>query len=182
MIDPGFHGKTRGSTVNWAAVAGVLAMTTSAAADEPTVLSDLELDAITAAGVLIDVGSIAAALGDYAHTQTDANTFASGGEHFDVGVGITMGQAFACCGEQADVEVGSAVLGSGDIVHRTTRAVEFDGPRWKHGFSAGFVVAISFEEHFVPARDGRVAMLEELRAALAGFRFELPDAVMVGAQ
>lgn len=169
--------------VNWAAAAVLLGFTTSAgAADEPTVLSDLELDAITAAGVLIDVSSIAAALGDFAHTQTDANTFAFGGEHFDVGVGITTGQALACCGDDADVEVGSAVLGVGDIVHGATHTVKHDTRVLAYGLSVGFIVAIAFEEPFVALRAERQTMLEELRAALADFHFELPDPVMVGAQ
>lgn len=168
---------------NWVAAAVLLGFTTSAgAADEPTVLSDLELDAITAAGVLIDVSSIAAALGDFAHTQTDANTFVFGGEHFDVGVGITTGQALACCGDDADVEVGSAVLGIGDIVHGVTHAVEHDGRPLAYGLSLGFVIALSFDRHFALDREEHLAMLQELRAALADFHFELPDAAMVGAQ
>jgi hypothetical protein len=168
---------------NWVAAAVLLGFTTSAgAADEPTVLSDVELDAITAAGVLIDVSSIAAALGDFAHTQTDANTFVFGGEHFDVGVGITTGQALACCGDDADVEVGSAVLGIGDIVHGVTHAVEHDGRPLAYGLSLGFVIALSFDRHFALDREEHLAMLQELRAALADFHFELPDAAMVGAQ
>jgi hypothetical protein len=149
---------------------------------EPKVLADWELDSITAAGVLVDVSSIAAALGDFAFTQTDANTLAFVGEHLDVGVGVTMGEALACCGEQAAVEVGSAVLGVGDIVHGAAQRIEHDGRPWAYGLSVGFVIALSFEDHLVAIRDQRVAMLDELRAVLADFQFELPDAVAVGAQ
>jgi hypothetical protein len=149
---------------------------------EPQVLADWELDSITAAGVLVDVSSIAAALGDFAKAKTDADTFAFGGKHLDLGVGITMGQAIACCGKDADVEVGSVVLGIGDIVHGVTHAVEHDGGPLAYGLSVGFVIAMSFKKHPATVRDEHVAMLKELRAALADFHFELPDPVMVGVQ
>jgi hypothetical protein len=168
--------------VNWAAAAVVLGMTTSAVADEPMVLSDYELDSITAAGVLLDVNSVAAALGDFANTRTDANTLVFNGEDLDLGVGITIGQALACCGEDANVGIGSEVLGIGDIVHGTTHHVRHEGRRLAYGLAVGLVVAGSFESDSAMARDAHVAMLKELRAALADFHFELPDAVMVGAQ
>ena len=166
--------------MNWAAAALALGVTTSVAvAGEPRVLSDRELATITAAGVLVDVSSIAAALGDLGIAGTDANTFVFGGEHWDVGIGTTIGQALACCGEQADVEVGSAALGIGDYVRGTTRLVGRDGDergRWAHGISLGFVLALSFGKHFAVDPDERLAMLEEMRTALADFRIELPDA------
>jgi hypothetical protein len=171
-----------GQPVNWAAAAVVLGMTTSAVADERMVLSDLALDAITASGVLVDVASVAAAVSDFGHTRTDADTLVISKEYLDLGVGITIGQALACCGEDADVEVGSAVLGIGDIVHGTTHRVKHDGRRLAYGLSVGFVVARSFENHFATVRVAHLAMLNELRAALADFHFELPDTVMVGAQ
>jgi hypothetical protein len=167
--------------VNWAAAAAVLGMTTSAVADERTILSDLELDAITASGVLVDVDSIAAALGDLAHTRADADTLVIN-EDFDLGVGFTIGQALACCGEDADVEVGSTVLGVGDIVHGTTHHVEHEGRRLAYGFSVGLVLAMSFENAPATVRVAHLAMLNALRSALADFHFELPDTVMAGAQ
>jgi hypothetical protein len=169
--------------MNWAAAAVVLGMTTSAVADEPTVLSDFELDAITAAGVLVDVDSFAAALGTFGDARTDANTFAFDGEDFDVGIGITTGQALACCAEGTDVEVGSTVMGVGDIVHGVTHRVKNDSRGFARGFSRGFVLALSFEEHFAKVRDQHVKVrdehlvrFEELRTALTAFDIELPDA------
>jgi hypothetical protein len=168
--------------MNWAAAAVALGMTTSAVADERTILSDLELDAITASGVLVDVGSIAAALGDLAHTRTDADTLVINKEGFDLGVGFTIGQALACCGEHPDVEVGSTVLGVGDIVHGTMHQVTHEGRRLAYGLSVGFVLALSFKNSPATVREEHLAMLNELRAALADFHFELPDAMMAGAQ
>ena len=165
--------------INWAAAAVVLGMTTSPAAAEPMVLSDFESDAITASGVLVDVSSMAVALGDVAAVGTDANTNVFVGEHLAVAVGTTIGQALACCGADADVAVGSAVVGIGDIVHGTTHSVEHDGRLLAYGFSIGFVVALSFGEYFVTLRDEHVAVLEQLRAELANFRVELPDSASV---
>ena len=149
--------------MNWPVAAVVLGMTTSAGvAEELTVLSDLELGAVTAAGVLVDVSSTAVARGDLTRILTDADTFAVIGEKFDVGVGVTLGHAFACCGEDADVEVGSAVLGVGDIVRRGTRALKHDDGSSAQGLSAGYVVAVSFNEPLL--------MPGELRPALANAR------------
>jgi hypothetical protein len=145
-------------TVKAAAAAMMLLMMPSGGVAEPTVLSDSELDAITAAGVLVDVRSVVAAFGDATRTLTDAKTFAIAGEGFDLGVGRTVGQALACCGEEADVEVGSAVFGVGNIVRRSTRAVKNGNRFLVHGLSAGFVVAVSF--------DGRLAALRDVRPAL----------------
>jgi hypothetical protein len=185
--------------VNWAAAGVTLGLATSACAApepaavvmsatrsaggaaQPMVLADLQLDAVTAAGVLVDVSSIAVALGDSGHALTDANTFVFGGEHLDLGVGTTTGQAFACCGEDADVEVGSAVLGIGDIVHGVAHGIEHNRGLLAYGFSWGLVVAVSFEK--------RLAMIEELRLALADLYFAHTDALssdagshMVGAE
>jgi hypothetical protein len=142
---------------------------------EPQVLADWELDSITAAGVLVEVGSVAAALGDSGISRTDGRTFVFGGEHLDLGVGITVGEALACCGEDADVAVGSTVLGDGDIVRGATRTLKRDGPVFARGLSVGYLLAISYGRHFA-ARDQQLEVLDELRAALAAFRIDLPDA------
>jgi hypothetical protein len=162
--------------VNWAVAAAVLGLTASACAApepatevarhmksargsaEPMVLADLQLDSVTAAGVLVDVSSIATAVGDFGDARTDANTFVVGGGHLDMGVGTTTGQAHACCGENADVEVGSTAVGIGDIAHGVAHGIEHHGRGLVYGFSFGFVVAISLEKH--------QAMREKSRAAL----------------
>jgi hypothetical protein len=180
--------------VNWAAAAVVLGLATSACAGpepaavvvsgtrsaggaaEPTVLADLQLDSVTAAGALVDVTSVAAALGDAARTYTDADTFAFNGEAFDLAVGLTMGRALACCGEDADVEVGSAVLGIGDYIRASTRRVEHDGRRLAYGLSVGFVLAASFKKPWGMDWEERLAIFGETRAALAELQSVLPAA------
>jgi hypothetical protein len=168
-----------GAVVKKGAVAIILGlMAPNDVAAEPQVLADWELDSITAAGVLVDVNSIAAALGDFGRANTGAKTFVFDGRTLDLGIGVTIGQSLACCGKDADVEVDSTVLGSGDYVRGTMLSVEHDGTdrrRWAHGTSLGFILAISFEGHSAVTRDAHLAMLEDLRAALDGFRIELPD-------
>jgi hypothetical protein len=145
----------------------VLAMTTSASlADEPTVLSDLELDAVTAAGVFVDVNSFVAGIGNRTRTLTDADTFAVTGERYDLGVGLTLGHAYACCGEDADVEVGSTASGVGDIVRRGTRTFKADDGVSAEGLSAGYVIALSFKEPLLRSREVRPA-LDDLRGDTA---------------
>jgi hypothetical protein len=136
---------------------------------EPTVLADLQLDSVTAAGVLVDVGSIATTLGDFGDARTGANTFVVSGEYLDLGVGTTMGQALACCGEDADVEVGSTALSIGDIAHGVAHGIEHHGRGLAYGFSFGFVLAVSFEKHQL--------MREKLHATLADLRFGHSEAV-----
>jgi hypothetical protein len=133
--------------VNWAAAAVVLVLTTSAGvAQEATVLTDRDLDAVTAAGVAVDVNSLAAAFGDRTRTLTDADTFTVAGKSFDLGVGLTLAHAYGCCGEEADVEVGSSALGAGEIVRHGTRALKYDDGYSAQGLAAGYVIVLTFNE------------------------------------
>jgi hypothetical protein len=154
--------------VKTAAAALMLLMMPAGVVAEPKVLSSSALDAITAAGILVNVSSVASAAGNLSRTRTDANTSAFAGKQLDLGVGLTKGRAFACCGKNAEAEVSSAVLGVGDIVHGVTHAVEHDGRPLAYGFSVGFVIAVSFEKH--------LATVEKLSTARADFRPEFSDA------
>lgn len=154
--------------MNTAAAAVLLSLITPVGvAADPRVLSDVELDGVTAAGVLVDVNSVAAAFGDRTHTLTDADTFAISRKQFDLGVGLTFGHAFACCGDDANVEVGSAALGEGDLVHGVTYGVKRDGGHLAVGFSVGFVVAASFTKPWGMDHEKRLATLKEWNAATA---------------
>ena len=147
--------------MNWAAVAVVLVMTTSASlAEEPTVLSDQELDTVTAAGAFVDVASFAHGFGDRVFPFTDSDTFAITGKSYDLAVGLTLGQAYACCGEAADVDVGSTVTGVGDIVRRGTRYFKADDGISAEGLSAGYVVALSLKD---PLLRSALVMPKDLR-------------------
>jgi hypothetical protein len=144
-------------TVNTAAAAVLLVLITPIGlAAEPRLLGDVELDGVTAAGVFVDVASVATVFGDSTRTLTDARTVAVPGKWFDLGVGLTLGHGFACCGEDAEVAVGSTVRGVGDIVHHGTRAFKRDDGSSTQGLSTGYVVAVSFNEP-LPSRNLRPA-------------------------
>jgi hypothetical protein len=160
----------------WAASGTEMASTT-----KPTVLADLELDSITAAGVAVDVGSVAVARGDLTLAATSADTVALSREAYDLGLGFTRGLALACCGEGADVEVASMAVGSGDIVRSTTHSAEQDGGdgrRWAHGNSVGFVLALSFKKNWGGAGDQREAIVGELNATYADLDTQLHTAAL----
>jgi hypothetical protein len=106
------------------------------------------LEAVSAAGVLVDVASSAGATGDVTNTHTGSDTVVSRNGLFDIGVGITVAHALACCRELgATVDVVSTVYGEGDRVFATAAAGQNDpNESWVLGFSVGIVVAISFAD------------------------------------
>ena len=143
---------------------------------EPTVLAELELDSITAAGVAVDVGSFAVARGDLTLAFTDADTIALSREAYDLGLGFTRGFALACCGKEAAVEVGSVAVGSGDIVRGTTHSPDQDGgdgSRWALGHTLGFVLALSFKKNWGGTSGQRDAIVGELNATYADLDTQL---------
>ena len=97
------------------------------------------MDTVTAAGLVVDVDSIAAALGEFTIARTVADTYVNVAKRF--GIGLTIGEAFACCGEGSQVQVGSAVMGGGDPVSGTTHSAEHDGIFLAYGFSIGLLLA-----------------------------------------
>lgn len=147
-----------------------------AATTEPMVLADLELASITAAGVVVDVGSFAVARGDLTLASTDADTIALSREAYDLGLGFTRGFALACCGKKAGVEVASVAVGSGDIVRGTTHSSGQngdDGGRWVVGHSLGFVLALSFKKNWGGTSGQREAIVGELNATYADLDTQL---------
>jgi hypothetical protein len=179
-------------------------MTPTVVTAEPQVLADSELDAVTAAGVLVAVGSVANAGGDHIAAGTGAHSSVRGGPRLQVGVGFSDGYAAACCGEESDVALGSAAVGAGDFVYSTTYIVEFRGATYAvgggfnhfaYGHTAAFLLAISFEDGFEvvqqaieePPRDlpGIANALRELIGAAGdGFAtgYELGGAISAGMQ
>jgi hypothetical protein len=143
---------------------------------EPMVLAEVELDSITAAGVVVDVGSFAVAHGDLTFASTDADTIALSREAYDFGLGFTRGFALACCGKKAGLEVGSVAAGSGDIVRGTTHSSgpdDGDGGRWALGHSLGFVLALSFKKNWGGTSGQREAIVGELNATYADLDTQL---------
>jgi hypothetical protein len=130
------------------------------------------MEAVTAAGVMVDVRAYAHALGRIAFTRTDARALASNPmEGVEIGAGFAEGQAFACCGEGSSVIIGSSATGSGDAVYGKSVSHVFHGAaltdgalkRFTFGYSAAFqVTALS------DAPLGRHALGEFGRELLGG--------------
>jgi hypothetical protein len=177
-------------------------MTPTGVTAEPQVLTDSALDAVTAAGVLVDVSSVANAIGDHTIADTSAYTSVRTKGLFEIGVGFSDGAAAACCGEESDVVLDSTAVGAGDLVYGKTYTVEFRGATYTvdgglgyfaYGYTAAFLLAISLEDGFemvqqkvqVPRDDIRGvtdAVREFLGASRDGFAtgYELGDAISAG--
>jgi hypothetical protein len=146
----------KGASVIAAALTLLLGMLLpAAAAAKPTVLTESEMDEVTASGIGIEARAFAQASGDHvlAHTRSDALVSTINAR--EIGIGFAEGLAFACCSRQSDVAVGSSVSTTGEIVLRKTYVVEFRGAiverendvrHFAYGYAAGFLVARSAED------------------------------------
>jgi hypothetical protein len=132
-------------------------MTPTVVTAEPQVLADSELDVVTASGVLVNVGSVANAIGDHIVADTSSYTSARTEGLIEVGVGVSDGYALACCGGESDVVLDSTAVGAGDLVYGKTYTAEFRGAAYSvdggfgyfaYGYTAAFLLAISFEDGF----------------------------------
>jgi hypothetical protein len=172
-------------------------MTPAGVAADPQVLTDSELDAVTASGVLVNVSSVASAFGDHIVADTNAYTSVRGGPFIEVGVGFSDGYAAACCGEESDVVLDSAAIGAGDLVYGKTYTVEFRGATYAvgggfnhfaYGYTAAFLLAISLEDGFEMVqqmvqepRDDIRGVTDAVREFLGASRAGLATGVELGA-
>jgi hypothetical protein len=121
---------------------------------EPRLLADVEMDAVTAAGVMVEVGAYARALGAIARTRTDARALTSKlMEGVEIGAGFAEGQAFACCGEGSSVAVGSGAAGSGDAVYGKSVSHVFHGAALAEGALKRFTFGYSAALHVTASSD-----------------------------
>jgi hypothetical protein len=120
---------------------------------EPRLLADVEMDAVTAAGVMVDVRAYAHALGAIARTRTDARALTSIIEEgIEISAGFAEGQAYTCCGNGSSVVVGSSAAGGGDVVYGGSFSHVFHGAaltaegvleRFAFGYSAALLLTAS---------------------------------------
>jgi hypothetical protein len=111
------------------------------ASAEPRLLANVEMDTVTAAGVVVDVRAYAHALGAIAHTRTDARALTSlieGG--IEIGAGFAEAQAYACCHIGSLLVAGSSAAGSGDVAY---------GGSFTHVFHGAALTANGAVERFV---------------------------------
>ncbi|MGH6636299.1 MAG: hypothetical protein ACRED0_09280 [Gammaproteobacteria bacterium] len=110
---------------------------------EPQVLTASQMDEVTASGVFVDVLSLASGQGDSANVSTYTHTHIVTTPWIEVGFGVSIARAVACCGPDAEVEVASEGIGAGDRVLRRTHGVVRHSPRFAHAVSVVTVVVIS---------------------------------------
>jgi hypothetical protein len=126
----------------------------------PNVLTESQMDGVTAGGIRVDAIAFARASGHYAIAQGRSYALASTvNDRIGVGVGFAEGLAFACCSRQSEVAVYSTVTSTGQIVHSATYAFKFRGAiagradqvsYFAYGYTAAFLLALSFDERFDP--------------------------------
>jgi len=127
---------------------------------EPKLLTEAEMEAVTAAGVVVEVEAYASAFGTVALTSTDARALTSRlGDGIEVGAGFAEGRAFACCSNESSVAVGSRAAGSGDVVYGSSFSHVFHGAaltaggafqRFAFGYSVALRLAASFDAPLDP--------------------------------
>ena len=110
---------------------------------EPLMLTEIQMDRVTAGGVLVSVEPFAAAYGDFGTAETFAQTNAGRTALFDYGYGFGLGYASACCGPDAAVDVGTAVAGVGDVVGGGTASIIESNGVTAIGTTVGWVAAFS---------------------------------------
>lgn len=110
---------------------------------EPLMLTEIQMDRVTAGGVLVSVEPYAAAYGDFGTAETFAQTNAGRTALFDYGYGFGLGYASACCGPDAAVDVATTIAGVGDTVGGGTATIIEDNGVTAIGTTVGWVAAFS---------------------------------------
>lgn len=126
-----------------ALAAGTVVLMSQHVKSEPQVLTASQMDEVTASGVLVDVFSFANAQGNSANASTYTRTHIVTTPETEVGFGVGIGRAVACCGPDAEVDVASGGIGAGDRVQGRIYGVVFRSPRLAYAVSVVTVVVIS---------------------------------------
>jgi hypothetical protein len=126
----------------------------------PKILTESQLDRVTAGAIGVDALAVAQASGDYAFAQSRSSALVGTiNDRIEFGVGFAEGLAFACCSRRSEVTVHSTATSTGRIVHRATYAFKFRGAiagradqvsYFAYGYTAAFLVALSFDARSDP--------------------------------
>lgn len=123
--------------------AGATALMSQAVKAEPLVLTPAQMDDVTAGGIFVDVAAFAGASGDFARARTDTDTMLVSGPWYEVGRGIAVATALACCGSDAEAVAATLAMGGADENVRSSTHMD------QGGF---FVVSFSVVAIFVISR------------------------------
>jgi hypothetical protein len=137
------------------AATAVIPMTTRA---ELQLLTPSQLDLVTAAGVEVDVASFAGALGNFARAGTDTRVRAVSTEWLQAALGISLGQAIACCGSASDVHVGTVATAAGDRAEGGSFSLHADNGIVANGIASAWTLALSSPTAQDFARLGQVVV------------------------
>ncbi|MGI9416828.1 MAG: hypothetical protein ACR2RA_03205 [Geminicoccaceae bacterium] len=113
----------------------------------PMELSAFDMSRVSAAGVSVGMDSSALISGQYGDTDTDVMTGIVTRGPRTIGYGFGSGEAFACCGDDADVLLDMTASGTGDYVFTDTHTVYGGNGVTKFGISQGIVLALSGPSH-----------------------------------
>ncbi len=126
-----------------ALAAGTAVLMSQHVKSEPQVLTASQMDEVTASGVLVDVSSFAHAQGNSANASTYTRTHVVSAPGNELGFGVGIGRAVACCGPDAEVDVASRGIGAGDRVLGRIYGVARRSPRFASAVSVVTVVVSS---------------------------------------
>jgi hypothetical protein len=114
-----------------------------AAVPAAEVLTDSQLDSVTAGSVWVGVDALAAAPGSLALTYTDTSTLAFSPGAGVVSIGRGSGTAYACCGTETDAAVFTSGGGDGDI--RIVRSQSVQISRSNDSLAKGRIIVVSVD-------------------------------------
>jgi len=95
--------------------------------NKPIILTDIQMDTITAGRLKLSVTALASALGP--NTAADTDTHISVFKRDDVEIGYGVGKAFACCGPDSDTAVLTEGSADGRIVFTRKSGFVNDTPQ-----------------------------------------------------
>ena len=128
----------------------------------PTILTALDMDRVSAAGVSVEIESSALVSGSSGQANTDVITGVVALGPKQVGYGFGAGEAVACCGGDGDVQLDITASGMGDYVFEDTHTVYGSDGVTKFGISQGIVLVLSgpSREELVAATKGYISQLQ----------------------
>jgi hypothetical protein len=110
-------------------------------ASSPMVLTESQMDSVTAGTVIVSVQATAIALGEPAITQTLTDTKVWGSRNGRIEIGTGYGQAYACCGPNTYANVTTSAYADGRTVIILNNSTRIRTPN--DTFASARVVVIS---------------------------------------
>jgi len=116
-------------------------------ANKPILLTEVQMDNITAGRIDISVTALATALGP--NTLADTDTYTSVLKLGDVEIGFGIGKAFACCGPDSDTAVLIESSADGRFVFTSRQGFVNDTGQSSYSEGAIFVISTDSPEALI---------------------------------